>query len=191
MVLAALLGDVQGYPDPIAEDGGVRIGPQHSAHPWLMQLCMDLRALNEVDDMEEVIGTFTLPDGRLNIKGLLLDAREELLRTDVHQLKRAYLSHAIAPPGATAVYDLPGCEHYDPNGTFVCHLRQAEGDECLLTFKSRKALATHQRLAIGGEHGSRCYLALMINDPICPICASTFKTKHTARHHVRLALERG
>ena len=152
-MLAALLGGIVGRRQPVADDGGIRIG---QAHPWFIQLCTDLAALEDLDSLSTTVNAYTLPDGRLNIRDLVLEASDELRTCDAHELKRIYLAVAIPPPGSPQ----PDQEAYDdlhPQGQHVCHLRQADGDECGLAFRTLRGLRVHQRLAQGGQHGSRCY----------------------------------
>ena len=94
MVLAALLGGVCGLRDPIADDGGIAPG---LAHPWLLQVQMDLAALDLLDDVADLIHYYRLPDHRLNPKGLLIDGREQLLAIDMHILRVQFLSVSVPP----------------------------------------------------------------------------------------------
>ena len=163
-------GGVQGLRNPIDDDGGIRPG---SAHPWILQLQFDVRAMAMVDDWEGLIDTVTLPDLRINLVLLFTKYLDDFLALDMTQMRRVFISNAIPPPMSVVeelLTAVPGAEAGEGRGSYTCELIIAGGDVCGAVYRTLKGLAQHQRLARGGTHGSRCYLKLIIRNPICPLC---------------------
>jgi len=192
VVLAALLGHIPARPDAIDLEGGVMAG---RAHPWLEQMVQDLEALGDLDEGYELLERYRLPDGRLNIIQLIQEGAQDLEQIDVHQLKQKYLAVALPPPGfethmATSMTQV-ATDTNDDVMLYECTLRAADGDICRAKFKHEHGLRAHQRMALGGEHGFRCYLNQMIITNCCPICYSAFKRRSTAVQHTRNSIARG
>ena len=94
LTLAALFANLAACPDAIGSDGGLVPG---RAHPWLKQVQTDLFCLDVLDDGDELIEQFKLPDGRLNLRDLLTVGRPELLAIDPHRVRLRFLSTSIPP----------------------------------------------------------------------------------------------
>jgi len=173
MALAALLGGIQGLRQPIGADGGIHPG---QAHPWLMQLQFDVKALGRIDEHEDLIRSVTLRDGRINFVQLLTELRSDFTDIDVTTMRRQYFSTAIPPAKDPVVAAIAAAA--TQTGAYQCELSNDDGSQCGQRFPTLKGLAQHQRLAGYGDHGSRCYLTLLIQSPQCPLCKSFSKKRH-------------
>lgn len=188
-LISAFFGNLPHEP-PLFNDIGVIVG---TAHPWLIQLCEDIHALDVFNDADFAIPLATSPPRMFDPF-----CAEDFVKFDVSQLRERYLkqSNCVPPPG----YVGPPVSLDDPGNPaphmedawgnelpWVCKIIREDGEYCGKAFRTRKAMLAHQRSS--GEFGHQqtdphCSFVLRAQ---CPWCQSCFASQLSTVHHVQLA----
>ena len=72
----------------------------------------------------------------------------------------------------------------DDHEVHICYIEVEEGKKCGASFKSNRALLTHQRLANIAGHGKVRILHQLVLSNRCFNCSTVFRSKHAAGLHI-------
>ena len=183
-VLAAVFGTMRyDARDTVCADGSIA----DSANPWALQFAEDVASLLVLDTASERLWGI---GHRFFL--VFTSYRHDFLQIDCSELRAAFFSIHIPPPGtsppnvaAQTVVDLP----VDDAGlVFVCDCADMHGNPCTAYFRSQQALAMHIRCTTGGTHGHvhDHVRAAICNQ--CPFCKHIFASVRVAQNHIRNSL---
>ena len=183
-VLAAVFGTMRyDARDTLCADGSIA----DSANPWALQFAEDVASLLVLDTASERLWGI---GHRFFL--VFTSYRHDFLQIDCSELRAAFFSIHIPPPGtsppnvaAQTVVDLP----VDDAGlVFVCDCADMHGNPCTAYFRSQQALAMHIRCTTGGTHGHvhDHVRAAICNQ--CPFCKHIFASVRVAQNHIRNSL---
>ena len=185
-ILAALFGHCRAF-EPAAtltEEGALH----PSANPWAKQLEKDvlylLRRLESSTILAERVRT---DSGSVNFMMLLVDEDTiiEFTNIDLSELRAAFLSHRIPPPGVPSAPPEPASEIASScEEGYRCECVNEDDTICNLVFRSFVGLQTHVRRA----HNFASILDRAVVTNQCFWCLSTFASKTVAQEHMRRAL---
>eukprot|EP00959_Pyramimonas_sp_CCMP1952_P114764 2399212-Pyramimonas_sp.AAC.1 len=185
-VIASIWGHLENRPPSLDDDGHLRT----CAPPPAFQIERDFWALAGISGAEDFFEAWERWDFSWKALFLEEEVREVRLKVDPKILKASLLKEGEALfrsrlRGPARAFEQEG-DNEEPT-TYICNLRDSQGNMCLQEFESRGGLLAHQSRSVGGEHGKLNPLFSTVLTNVCPWCRTSFSSKDRARQHVRTA----